>query len=91
VPPKPNKIVSGLLVSKDYSYTLLNPSDLRDFAGLSTCVVIQRQAVALTIGWDLLRWHLEGLFGRVEDGLDQSGVPTLRVRLLLMRSVFLLM
>jgi cleavage and polyadenylation specificity factor subunit 3 len=67
-------------VSKDYSYTLLDPTDLRDFAGLSTCVITQRQKVALNIGWDLLRWHLEGLFGRVEDGADSDGMPTLRVR-----------
>jgi hypothetical protein len=78
-PPQPNALLSGLLVAKDYSYTLLSPNDLRDFAGLATCVVTQRQSVALNIGWELLRWHLEGLFGRVEDGLDDVGVPTLRV------------
>jgi cleavage and polyadenylation specificity factor subunit 3 len=78
VPPKANGLLSGLLVAKDYSYTLLSPSDLRDFAGLATCVVTQRQSIALNIGWDLLRWHLEGLFGRVEDGVDDAGVSTLR-------------
>lgn len=64
---------------KDFSYTLLNPSDLKDFAGLTTAAVTQRQSIVLNIGWDLLRWHLEGLFGRVEDGFDSNQVPTLRV------------
>ncbi|KAI6121578.1 beta-lactamase-like protein [Pisolithus sp. B1] len=78
-PPQENDIISGLLVSKDYSYTLLDPRDLRDFAGLSTCIVTQRQRVALGVGWDLVRWHLEGMFGKVEDGFDKDGVRTLRV------------
>jgi cleavage and polyadenylation specificity factor subunit 3 len=80
-PPKANELISGLLVAKDYSYTLLDPADLRDFAGLSTCVVTQRQSVTMNIGWDLLRWHLEGMFGVVEDGIDDANVPTLRVSL----------
>lgn len=78
-PPQPGDTLSGLLVSKDYSYTLLDPRDLRDFAGLSTCVVTQRQKMILGVGWDLVRWHLEGMFGKVEEGLDKDGVPTIRV------------
>lgn len=71
-------MLSGLLVSKDYTYTLLDPRDLRDFTGLSTCVVTQRQKLVLGVGWDLVRWHLEGMFGGVEEGLDKDGVPTMR-------------
>lgn len=78
-PPQSNDVLSGLLVSKDYSYTLLDPRDLRDFAGLSTCVVTQRQTIALGVGWELVRWHLEGMYGQIEEGLDQNGVPTMRV------------
>lgn len=72
-------MLSGLLVAKDYSYTLLDPRDLRDFAGLSTCVVTQSQKIVLGVRWDLVRWHLEGMFGSVEEGLDKAGVPTMRV------------
>jgi cleavage and polyadenylation specificity factor subunit 3 len=77
--PQANDIVSGLLVAKDYSYTLLDPRDLRDFAGLSTCIVTQRQKIVLGVGWELVRWHLEGMFGSVEEGLDKDGVHTMRV------------
>jgi cleavage and polyadenylation specificity factor subunit 3 len=73
-------VLSGLLVAKDYSYTLLDPRDLRDFAGLSTCTVTQRQKIMLGVRWELVRWHLEGMFGSVEEGLDKDGVPTMRVR-----------
>lgn len=60
-PPQPGDLLSGLLVAKDYSYTLLDPRDLRD------------------VGWELVRWHLEGMFGKVEEGLDKDGIPTIRV------------
>ncbi|KAG5718831.1 Endoribonuclease YSH1 [Termitomyces sp. T112] len=78
-PPQANDVLSGLLVAKDYSYTLLDPRDLRDFAGLSTCTMTQRQKIVLGVRWDLVRWHLEGMFGSVEEGLDKDGVPTMRV------------
>ena len=39
----------------------------------------QRQKVVLGVRWDLVRWHLEGMFGSVEEGLDKDGVPTMRV------------
>lgn len=78
-PAQPNDVLSGLLVAKDYSYTLLDPRDLRDFAGLSTCTVTQRQKIVLGVRWDLVRWHLEGMYGSVDEGLDKDGVPTMRV------------
>ncbi|KAF5348747.1 hypothetical protein D9758_006830 [Tetrapyrgos nigripes] len=77
--PQNKDIISGLLVAKDYSYTLLDPRDLRDFAGLSTCTVNQKQRIALGVAWDLVRWHLEGMYGSVEEGVDRDGVPTIRV------------
>ncbi|KAF9793222.1 beta-lactamase-like protein [Thelephora terrestris] len=77
--PQAGDLMCGLLVAKDYSYTLLDPRDLRDFAGLSTCVVTQRQKLVLGVGWELVRWHLEGMFGRVEEGCDADGVPIMRV------------
>jgi len=78
-PPQSNDILSGLLVSKDYSYTLLDPRDLRDFAGLSTCALVQRQRIVLGVGWYLVKWHLEGMFGGVEERRDKDGIPTMRV------------
>ena len=79
--PQPGENLSGLLVAKDYSYTLLDPRDLRDFAGLSTCIVTQRQRIVIGVGWDLVRWHLEGMYGKVEEGQDSDGVLTMRVSL----------
>ncbi|KAJ7725841.1 beta-lactamase-like protein [Mycena maculata] len=76
--PRAKDVLSGLLVSKDFSYTLLDPRDLKDF-GVSTCTLTQRQKVVLGVRWQLIRWHLEGLFGSFDEGFDQNGVPTIRV------------
>ncbi|KAJ7287552.1 beta-lactamase-like protein [Mycena rebaudengoi] len=77
--PQVNDVVSGLLVSKDFSYTLLDPRDLKDFAGLSTCTVTQRQKIVLGVRWELVRWHLEGMYGNVEEGVDKNGISIMRV------------
>ncbi|GAA5887948.1 hypothetical protein JCM6882_000811 [Rhodosporidiobolus microsporus] len=75
----PSTPLSGLLVSKDFSYTLLSPADLREFTGLSTSLILQRQRLALSVSWDLVRWHLQGMYGKIVEGKDAEGVPTMRV------------
>ncbi|GAA5820661.1 hypothetical protein JCM11251_003101 [Rhodosporidiobolus azoricus] len=75
----PSTPLSGLLVSKDFSYTLLSPADLREFTGLSTSLILQRQRLALSVSWDLVRWHLQGMYGKILEGKDKEGVPTMRV------------
>ncbi|GAA5925667.1 cleavage polyadenylation factor subunit YSH1 [Sporobolomyces koalae] len=77
--PAPQTALSGLLVSKDFTYTLLSPSDLRVFTGLSTSVILQRQRLRLSVSWDLVRWHLQGMYGKIKEGRDQEGVPTMRI------------
>lgn len=78
--PKPGDVISGLLVSKDATYTLLAPEDLKEYTGLSTSTITERQHLAINVGWDLVRWHLEGMYGQIVEGLDPDDIPTLRVR-----------
>ncbi|WFD02337.1 endoribonuclease ysh1 [Malassezia obtusa] len=78
-PASESKTINGLLVAKDFSYTVLAPEDLAEFTGLGTSVIVQRQRVALNVGWDVVRWHLEGMYGAVQEGVDVQGVRTLRV------------
>jgi hypothetical protein len=33
----------------------------------------------LDVGWELVKWHLEGMFGSVVEGEDKEGCPVLRV------------
>ncbi|KDR80406.1 hypothetical protein GALMADRAFT_242826 [Galerina marginata CBS 339.88] len=78
-PPQTSGVISGLLVSNGHSYTLVNSGDLRDFTGLPTSTVTQRQKMVLDVGWSLVKWHLEGMYGTVQEGYDEDGVPTIRV------------
>lgn len=79
-PPVQGDVVDGLLVSKDFAYTILDPKDLTDFTGLSTSTIVQRQRVALAVSWDMVRWHLEGMYGRVQEGIDaEESLRTMRV------------
>ena len=77
--PAQGSTFSGLLLAKDGSYTLLAPSDLQEFTGLSTTTILQRQRITLDVGPELIKWHLEGMYGSVETGKDPQGRPTIRV------------
>lgn len=79
--PEHGTPVKGLLVSKDFSYTLLDPKDLKDFTGLSTSVITQRQTIPIGVDWSVVRWYLEGMYGEAEEGVDQEGRQTLTVGL----------
>ncbi|KAJ9100469.1 hypothetical protein QFC21_003508 [Naganishia friedmannii] len=76
--PKPTQPLSGLLVQKDYSYTLLDPKDLKDFTGLGTTEIKQRQTLRLSVGWEVVRWHLEGMYGEVEEE-SEGGKPVFKI------------
>lgn len=71
--------IQGLLLSKDFTFTLLDPRDLEEVTGLSTSVIVQTQRIALSVSLDLVRWHLEGMFGSIEQGVDANQIRTLRI------------
>lgn len=72
------KIISGVLVENDFKLSLMAPEDLREYAGLTTTVVMCKQRLRLSAaGIDLIRWALEGTFGSIEDISEASTVePT---------------
>jgi cleavage and polyadenylation specificity factor subunit 3 len=60
----------------------LDSRDLGDFAGLSTSVVTQRQSLHVEVSWELIKWHVDAMFGGVTSGLSMDKLPTLRVSLI---------
>lgn len=78
-PPKPDSMLDGLLISKDFAYTILDPKDLADFTGLNMSTIIQRQRISLHVAWSLARWHLEGMYGHITEGVDLEGRRTMRI------------
>lgn len=77
--PREGDILSGLVIAKDCSYTLLDEQDLDEFTGLSNPVMTQKQRFVISVAWELVRWHLEGMFGKIEERVDRDLVKTIRV------------
>lgn len=40
---------------------------------------MQRQRMTVAVTWDLVRWHLTGMYGKIQQGVDAEGVPTMRI------------
>jgi cleavage and polyadenylation specificity factor subunit 3 len=66
------KIITGVLVQDVFKLSLMAPEDLREYAGLTTTVVMCKQRVRLSAaGIHLIRWALESTFGSIEE-IDSS-------------------
>uniref|UniRef100_A0A6B2KZ24 Beta-Casp domain-containing protein n=1 Tax=Arcella intermedia TaxID=1963864 RepID=A0A6B2KZ24_9EUKA len=59
--------MSGLLVQKDYQYTLVDPVDLHTYTKLQTSEVTQTLSVPYQDKWDTLKYQLEQMFDDVKD------------------------
>ena len=68
-----------MFVAKDRSHTLVDAQDLAEFTGLSIPVVTQKQRLVIGVAWELVRWHLEEMFGKIEERVDGDLVKTIRV------------
>ncbi|KAK8094161.1 endoribonuclease YSH1 [Apiospora hydei] len=76
--PPPNKLqmtddydaplVTGVLVQNDFKMSVVDPEDLREYAGLTTSMIACKQRLTLSAaGIDLIKWALEGTFGSIEE------------------------
>lgn len=62
------QVISGVLVQNDLKLSLMDPDDLREYAGLTTTTIMCRQKITLAAaGVELIRWALEGTFGGIKD------------------------
>lgn len=56
------KIITGVLVQDVFKLSLMAPEDLREYAGLTTTVVVCKQRLRLgAAGIELVRWALKQL------------------------------
>lgn len=86
--PEKEQLVSGVLVVKDFQYTIMDISDLEEFAGLQTTAVVQRQVVPYHASFGLLKYHLRQMFGKINElGHDINKRESVRVRDPLCKSV----
>lgn len=62
------ELVAGVIVQNDFKMSLMDPEDLREYAGLTTSTIACRQRFTLSAaGIDLIKWALEGTFGSIEE------------------------
>ncbi|KAI1330694.1 cleavage and polyadenylation specifity factor [Xylariaceae sp. FL0255] len=62
------ELVTGVIVQNDFKMSLMDPEDLREYAGLTTSTIACRQKFALSAaGIDLIKWALESTFGNIEE------------------------
>ncbi|KAJ2779782.1 endoribonuclease ysh1 [Coemansia javaensis] len=74
--PAHGECVAGILVEKDFNYTLVDTADLHEFTGIAPVVIEQQQRVPYASSFGLLRLHLEQMFGELPLTTEQSNSGT---------------
>ncbi|KAJ1676934.1 endoribonuclease ysh1, partial [Spiromyces aspiralis] len=76
--PEDGDLISGVLVHKDFKYTLIDPTDLNDIIDdLAPTSIMQSQVVPYRATFSLLMHYLEQMYGVVEEVLeDGEPVPS---------------
>lgn len=70
-------LVTGVLVQNDFKMSVVDPEDLREYAGLTTSMIACKHRLTLSAaGIDLIKWALEGTFGSIEELPETSSKPT---------------
>ncbi|KAI0008401.1 beta-lactamase-like protein [Xylariaceae sp. FL0662B] len=70
------ELVAGVIVQNDFKMSLMDPEDLREYAGLTTSTIACRQRFTLSAaGIDLIKWALEGTFGSIEELPEMKNRP----------------
>lgn len=55
-------------MQNDFKLSLMAPEDLREYAGLTTTMMVCKQRLQLSAaGIDLIKWGLEGTFGKIDE------------------------
>ncbi|OBA14138.1 uncharacterized protein OGAPODRAFT_17082 [Ogataea polymorpha] len=77
--PKEHDTINGVLVQKNFDLSLLKIEDLREFAGLTTTVVRQRQSLRCTATKSLIKWQLTQMFGYIQELVDEDDEYVVKV------------
>ncbi|KAK9475035.1 beta-lactamase-like protein [Dipodascopsis tothii] len=70
--PADAQILSGVIVQKNFQMSIMAADDLREFSGLTTTSIRQRQTVPVSAPVALVQYHLEQMFGKIKE-LDVVG------------------
>jgi hypothetical protein len=64
--PIEGQLISGIMVAKDYQYSIMAATDLDEFGGQSTSTIRQRMSVPCRATLSLVRYQLEQMYGTIE-------------------------
>ncbi|KAG5440228.1 hypothetical protein PCANB_001798 [Pneumocystis canis] len=78
-PPENDHIISGIMVQKDFQISIMSSDDLKEFTGLTTSIIMQRQTLSFHASIDVLHYHLEQMFGAIEDQVDENNNRVFKV------------
>ncbi|KAJ1906039.1 endoribonuclease ysh1 [Coemansia sp. IMI 209127] len=77
--PRDGGCRAGILVEKDFNYTLLDVDDLHEFTGITPVVVEQQLRVPYSSAFGLLQHHLEQMFGDLPLTKETSNSGTTHI------------
>lgn len=64
--PQPGVLIQGILASKDFTFSIVAPSQLDEFTDLCTAKIVQKQSLKTHAPLGIIKWHLEQMFGPME-------------------------
>lgn len=67
VKPRPNQEVRGVLVGKDFQYHIVAATDIEEFTELQNMTITQRQSVRYDGPFELVKFHINQMFGEFEQ------------------------
>ncbi|KAJ2881830.1 endoribonuclease ysh1 [Coemansia aciculifera] len=70
--PREGDYAAGILVERDFSYTLVDIADLHEFTSIAPVVIEQQLRVPYASSYTLLRYHLEQMFGELPLTIERS-------------------
>jgi len=76
--PSNGKIVSGLLIEKDFDHNIIDPSDLNNYTQLTTSTIVQKLLVPYSQGFDTVRETIQQMYENIEETIVVDK-PALRV------------
>lgn len=68
------KIVSGILVGKDFEYQIMAPADIKEYTNLTQASILQRQLVTISAPLSLIEFHLFQLFGAAQMSREKNTI-----------------
>lgn len=70
--PKEGKLVSGILVKRNFNNHIISPEELSKYSELSVSTVQQRLSVHYSGSWQLLHYLLASMYGNIEVVLEEE-------------------